>query len=124
MVSRLGLALVLVLTTGCGASKAVATAAVTPVYFEPSEVEFLATDLDYLRIGQVAQRLQQDSKLYVCVVGYADTSGDPMVNEQLSVERAELVRALLMESGVAPQQVVAMGRGAYRRSDRPPAEFR
>ena len=111
MLSRVVVALVLVVSTGCGASKAVATAAVKPVYFEPSEVEFLATDLDYLRIGQVAQRLQQDAKLYVCVVGYADTSGDPDVNDQLSVERAELVRTLLMESGVPPQQVVAMGRG-------------
>jgi outer membrane protein OmpA-like peptidoglycan-associated protein len=46
------------------------------------------------------------------VTGHTDTSGDPALNEMLSTARAAAVRDYLVWAGVAPQRLVAAGRGA------------
>lgn len=47
----------------------------------------------------------------VVVVGHTDAVGTEAVNDALSRKRAELVRALLIARGLAPESVVAIGRG-------------
>ncbi len=44
--------------------------------------------------------------------GYADATGDPAANVVLSRHRAEAVRGLLMDAGVAPAELRAKGHGA------------
>jgi outer membrane protein OmpA-like peptidoglycan-associated protein/uncharacterized protein YidB (DUF937 family) len=43
--------------------------------------------------------------------GYTDNTGDPAANVQLSQQRAEAVRAALVQAGVDPSMVVAKGYG-------------
>ena len=44
--------------------------------------------------------------------GYTDNTGDPAANLQLSQQRAEAVRAALVEAGVDPSMLVAKGYGS------------
>lgn len=47
----------------------------------------------------------------VLVVGHTDTVGSLRANDALSLKRAQTVRAILLQQGVAPARVVAAGRG-------------
>jgi outer membrane protein OmpA-like peptidoglycan-associated protein len=44
--------------------------------------------------------------------GYTDNTGDPTANVQLSQQRAEAVRAALVQAGVDPSMLVARGYGS------------
>jgi OmpA-OmpF porin, OOP family len=46
------------------------------------------------------------------IAGYTDNTGDPVANMQLSQQRAEAVRATLVEDGVDPGMLVAKGYGS------------
>jgi OmpA-OmpF porin, OOP family len=46
------------------------------------------------------------------IAGYTDNTGDPVANMQLSQQRAEAVRAALVEDGVDPGMLVAKGYGS------------
>ena len=48
----------------------------------------------------------------VAIGGYTDSTGSADYNEKLSQQRAEAVRALLLEEGVAEERVTAQGFGA------------
>jgi len=45
------------------------------------------------------------------VVGHTDTVGSESANDALSRQRAEVVRKGLIARGIAPEDVVAIGRG-------------
>ena len=45
------------------------------------------------------------------VVGHTDRTGSPQVNDVLSLQRAQAVRALLVEQGFQPELIEAVGRG-------------
>ena len=47
----------------------------------------------------------------VLVVGHTDTVGSDQFNDALALKRAEAIRRALIERGVAPADVVAVGRG-------------
>ena len=47
----------------------------------------------------------------VSVIGHTDTRGDPAYNDQLSLQRAEVIRAEILTLGGDPQRVSAAGRG-------------
>jgi outer membrane protein OmpA-like peptidoglycan-associated protein len=47
----------------------------------------------------------------VLVVGHTDTVGSDAANDVLSRQRAEVVRKALIARGIAPENVVAVGRG-------------
>ena len=46
------------------------------------------------------------------IAGYTDNTGDPAANVQLSQQRAEAVRAALVQAGVDPSILVAKGYGS------------
>jgi outer membrane protein OmpA-like peptidoglycan-associated protein len=48
----------------------------------------------------------------IVVIGHADLVGTDAVNDPLSHKRAEAVRALLISRGLAPETIVAVGRGS------------
>lgn len=45
------------------------------------------------------------------VIGYADRVGTPQSNEVLSLQRAKAVRQMLIDQGIAPDKIEAIGRG-------------
>ena len=47
----------------------------------------------------------------VVVIGHTDAVGSLQSNDALSQQRAESIRAGLMQSGIAPENIVAVGRG-------------
>lgn len=58
-------------------------------------------------LAEIAARPVPD----VVVIGHTDTLGSDAANDPLSRQRAEVVRAALLARGIAPQQVLAIGRG-------------
>jgi outer membrane protein OmpA-like peptidoglycan-associated protein len=59
----------------------------------------------------VFQEIAKRKAAEVVVTGYTDTVASAELNDQLSLQRAETVRRLLIERGVKPEDVVAVGRG-------------
>jgi outer membrane protein OmpA-like peptidoglycan-associated protein len=47
----------------------------------------------------------------VLVIGHTDAAGTHQVNDPLSQKRAETIRAGLIQNGIAPENIVAYGRG-------------
>ena len=47
----------------------------------------------------------------VAVIGHTDTMGSEEYNDRLSLQRAERLRARLIERGIAPASITASGRG-------------
>jgi len=47
----------------------------------------------------------------VLVIGHTDAVGTDQVNDKLSRDRADFIRAGLIQSGIAPENIVAIGRG-------------
>jgi len=79
------------------------------VYFVEGTQEFTADSqaaVDGI-LAAIAKRPVAD----VTVVGHTDTVGSEAFNDDLSRKRAEVVRAGLIDKGLAPENVVAIGRG-------------
>lgn len=57
--------------------------------------------------AEIAKRPVPD----VVVIGYTDSVGSQQSNDTLSQQRAESIRAGLMKSGIAPENILAVGRG-------------
>lgn len=68
-------------------------------------------DADAL-LRRVVQALLDDPTTRVRVVGHAEASNDPVLEEQLSLRRAETVLALLTARGVPPARAEVLGAGA------------
>ena len=57
--------------------------------------------------AEIAKRPVPD----VLVIGHTDSVGNDQVNDALSRQRAETVRAALISHGIAPENIAAIGRG-------------
>jgi len=57
--------------------------------------------------AEIAKRPVPD----VVVIGHTDAVGTHQVNDPLSKQRAEFIRTGLIESGIAPENIIAFGRG-------------
>lgn len=83
-----------------------------PVFFETGQAEFLPEDAQADRtVDQVARRLKVSPWASVVIVGITDIQGDTSVNQRLSEQRADYVRAELLEHGLDPERVTAVGIG-------------
>ena len=82
----------------------------------PQDILF-ATDSATLRydlqsdLRALATNLQQYPMTTVQIIGHTDNVGDAAYNQSLSVARAESVTGVLVQNGVAPNRLVAFGRG-------------
>jgi len=101
--------MLLLFMVGCWPKKATVSA-VDPVHFSSGSSQ-LAQQTDYIRIGQAVQQLQENSNLYLLVVGYSDPSGSAETNQRLSQARAEYVRSLVLEGGADGSRVLTKGAG-------------
>ncbi|HEX5792466.1 MAG TPA: OmpA family protein [Rheinheimera sp.] len=62
-------------------------------------------------LSSVVESLDQISYQRLTVVGHTDSSGQLMYNNKLSQQRAEQVKAFLLQQGLTAEQVAAEGRG-------------
>lgn len=60
---------------------------------------------------QVAVALKESNYSTALVLGHTDSSGQLAYNNTLSQQRADQVRAFLLQQGVSPEQLTAQGRG-------------
>ncbi|WP_296508915.1 OmpA family protein [Rhodoferax sp.] len=77
--------------------------------FEPGTSRLTAES--EAQLPQILEQAKARSGGEIQVVGHTDRTGSPAANDALSLQRAQAVRALLIERGFSPDLVVAIGRG-------------
>lgn len=77
------------------------------VNFEINEATLLPISRDILQ--EVARSLVDNPEVTVEVAGHTDNTGSRELNERLSRERAEAVKAFLIENGVAADRMTTQG---------------
>lgn len=68
-------------------------------------------DIAKTRLNEVAKAIKDQGFKAIVVEGYTDSRGSETANEQLSLRRAEEVRAHLVTQGIPPNKITAVGRG-------------
>ena len=81
------------------------------INFPTNSAEIPAISKTLLQQAAVAFK-QLPSGTVIEIGGYTDNTGDPAANIQLSQQRAEAVRAALVQSGVDPSMLAAKGYGS------------
>ncbi len=79
------------------------------LYFVEGKDEL--TDESRLAVDAVFAEIAKRPVPDVLVVGHTDAVGTNQVNDPLSQQRAEVIRAGLIRSGIAPENITAAGRG-------------
>lgn len=80
----------------------------SPIVFASSSSEL--TDAGRAELDKVVEYLQENS-LEIEIAGHTDTTGDESPNQQLSQERADSVRAYLIDRGIEATSLTAIGYG-------------
>lgn len=83
--------------------------ALTGVLFDTAQASIKAESLPLL--NEVLALLRNDKSLHLTVEGHTDNVGNAKTNLDLSRRRAEAIVGFLVNGGVAPQRVKAVGRG-------------
>jgi general secretion pathway protein A len=65
----------------------------------------------YETLDSIVKFTSQRPDLKITVEGYTDSYGDPVYNKQLSKYRADMVKNYLIGQGIAPTNIIAVGRG-------------
>ncbi len=84
--------------------------AANPILFEPSSAVLSQSATPVL--DRVASDALQFGGISITVEGHTDSDGQAIENQQLSQNRAEAVRAALIERGLSPDAVDAVGFGS------------
>lgn len=71
----------------------------------------MLTDESQAQVERVFAEIAKRPVPDVVVVGHTDTVGGDAYNDALSLQRAEVLRTALIARGIAPDQVLAVGRG-------------
>jgi len=79
------------------------------IFFEYGRARLTETSRGEL--GQISRFLKANDTLHVEIAGHTDSIGTRESNLQLSRDRAEAVRAFLVEAGVEPARIKAKGYG-------------
>jgi OOP family OmpA-OmpF porin len=83
--------------------------ALPPVYFDTNQASVRPESLSVLR--DVADRLAERPNVRVRVIGHTDSRNSAAYNLDLSQRRAEAVVSFLIDQGISPRRLVAVGRG-------------
>jgi outer membrane protein OmpA-like peptidoglycan-associated protein len=65
-------------------------------------------------LDDLARAMRADPGTTLQLVGHADGTGDPALNEDLSRERAAAVKAYLVVEGVSEERIVVLAQGSSR----------
>ena len=65
-------------------------------------------------LNQLAAELKARPELKIRIAGHADRLGEPDKNQVLSEQRAEAVKAFLVQAGIAPERLATVGYGDTR----------
>jgi len=84
-------------------------AAVFVVYFETGTDTLVPES--QARLQQIKAELGNRPAPEIIVIGHTDTVDTPEYNDKLSLRRAETVKRILMDVGIAADSIVAQGRG-------------
>jgi outer membrane protein OmpA-like peptidoglycan-associated protein len=79
------------------------------IYFEHNSNELPPNA--YETLDSIVKSTSQRTDLKITVEGYTDSHGDPVYNRQLSEYRADMVKNYLIGHGIAPANIIAIGRG-------------
>jgi general secretion pathway protein A len=79
------------------------------IYFEHNSNEL--PPKAYETLDSIVKFTSRRPNLKITVEGYTDSHGDPVYNKQLSKFRADMVKSYLIGHGIAPANIVAIGRG-------------
>lgn len=80
------------------------------IYFNINSSELLPAS--YASLKESIEVLEENSGLYVEVVGHADDSGGKDYNLKLSIERAQSVKKFFMNQGVQESRIITYGKGS------------
>jgi len=84
-------------------------AAVFVVYFETGTDTLVPES--QARLQQIKAELANRPAPEIIVIGHTDTVDTPEFNDKLSLRRAETVKRILVDVGIAADSIVAQGRG-------------
>ena len=79
------------------------------IIFYPDD--FNVPSKSVIELGALAKYMQNNKKVKLEIIGYTDNSGDPELNKELSLYRAESVKNVLVEYGVSTKRIKAKGMG-------------
>ena len=65
----------------------------------------------YSEIDRIAQVLSRYPQTTITVIGHTDSTGSESYNQQLSERRADSVKNALVQRGISPSRISAMGYG-------------
>lgn len=82
------------------------------LYFEKAKAVFLSTS--YPALDNLYHLMQQNPKLKIAIAGHTDNVGDALLNQELSVQRAEAVAAYLQERGIDKERMTVSGFGGTK----------
>ncbi len=81
------------------------------MYFDSNSAR--VSNIAKAKLDEVALKLKQDSELRAYVLGYTDSQGSQAQNDRLSRQRAEAVKAYLVERHeIDPNRITIEGRGS------------
>ncbi len=79
------------------------------LYFEKTKAEFLPISLPAL--DNLYRLMQQNPTMKIEIIGHTDNVGDPLLNQELSVQRAEAVVSYLEKKGIEKSRMISKGYG-------------
>ncbi|MCE1238520.1 MAG: OmpA family protein [Azonexaceae bacterium] len=79
------------------------------LYFQPGGEQL--TDASQAELGKVRQDIAARTASEAMVIGHTDSVGGADGNDRLSLKRAEAVRQLLVDTGIAVDRIEVVGRG-------------
>lgn len=86
-----------------------------PITIEGASFDYRSAKLKptaFSKLDEVVEFSKKYSTAALTVVGYTDSRGSDAINQKLSLERAESVKAYLMQKGVDANRIVTTGKGA------------
>jgi len=80
------------------------------LYFESGTDEF--TEQSKQEVKRVIAEMARRQAPEITVIGHTDQAGPDPTNDALSLQRAERVKSILVDMGIAPERILTAGRGS------------
>lgn len=80
------------------------------INFETGKADILPES--YIEINRIARIMKDNADIRFEIQGHCDTSGNDAINEPLSQARAEAIKNALVEMGIDPSRLTAVGKGS------------